>query len=249
VTGFPSLLAQWLIQQPRNDFFLIYRDRHRDMLELRARQPDVAAAAQLKPPCPLGDRTLHPCAQGILGSKCSGFLSLARLLDGDVVALRTYGELAWRAFGCSTEVTHRAGAAGCHPKAYPNHRIARHIAARRPFDAVLSLGTHGDVGFPINAQRLGGHNRSRHGSNALLEQQAYTVARRTATASGWGVFGQERRVMDDHDQPGRPSMRHHTQDQEQGAWDESPRSGSGGRGVLLQELGTNGLRVQYSRKA
>jgi hypothetical protein len=94
----PPALAQRLTPEPGDHPRDIHRGGREKLLEVRARQPDVATSAQIEAPRALREATLHPGPQGMLGFECGGLLPLAGGLDGLRVDLGADRELAWSAF-------------------------------------------------------------------------------------------------------------------------------------------------------
>ena len=98
VPRFPLSLSHGLTSKPSDQPDHIHRGGREQLLEVRARQPDVATAAQSKAPRALREATLHPGPQGVLGFERRRLLPLAGGLDGLVVGLQPDRELPWGAF-------------------------------------------------------------------------------------------------------------------------------------------------------
>ena len=128
--------------------------RRQQLLVVRARQPDVATAAQINAPRALREAAVHPGPQGVLGFERRRLLALLRGLDGLVMGWQPDRELVWGAFRRGTR--RAGGARATHRSIKPNanHGIARHIVSRPPVDAGMALGTARLLGVPIDDKGL-----------------------------------------------------------------------------------------------
>jgi hypothetical protein len=88
VAGLPPAFARRLAPEPGAHPDRRHGRRPQELLEMRARQPQIPTPAELKTAYPWREAALHPRPQGVLGFDRSGFLPLARRLDGLVVRWR-----------------------------------------------------------------------------------------------------------------------------------------------------------------
>ena len=90
----PPALAQGFTSEPGDHPHDIHRGGREELLEVRARQPQVPTPAEIKAPDALREAALHPCPQRILGFELRRLLALARGLERLMVGLRADRELA-----------------------------------------------------------------------------------------------------------------------------------------------------------
>src|SRR5216683_4753055 len=110
VSRLPPPFPQGFISEPGDHPHDIHRGGIEQLLEVRAREAEVATLAQIKAPDALREATLHARPQRILSFKLRRLLTLSRRLDRFVVGLGADGELAWRIFGCGAYGTGGTGA-------------------------------------------------------------------------------------------------------------------------------------------
>src|SRR6266702_7103902 len=132
----------------------IHRRSSEQVLEVSAHQAAVTTLAQIKAPDALREAALDARPERILLFELERLLALAGGLHRLMVSLGADGELAWRIFGCGTDVTGGTGATGGLVKPDPKHRIAGDIVAWGPFDTGMPLGTAGLVGVSIQDEGL-----------------------------------------------------------------------------------------------
>jgi hypothetical protein len=128
----------------------------KQLLKVRARQPDVPPLAALEAPCPLREAGLHTRPQRLLLFALRGLLALSRGLDRLVVGFGPDGQLAGGLCRPRARLAGRPDATGGPSKPAAYDRITGHITARRPFDTAMSLGTARVWRRPIDDQGLEG---------------------------------------------------------------------------------------------
>jgi hypothetical protein len=90
----PPALAQRLAPEPGDHSDHIHGRRRQELLEVRAREAQIATPAQIKTSHPLREATLNPGTQGILRGERGRLLALPRRLQRLVVGLQRDGKLA-----------------------------------------------------------------------------------------------------------------------------------------------------------
>jgi hypothetical protein len=124
VSRLPPPFSQGFISEPGDHPHDIHRGGSEQLLEVRAREAEVATLAQIKAPDALREATLHARPQRILGFELGCLLPVACGLDRFVVGLGSDGELPGGVFRRGTHLTGGTGTTGSPVKADPKHRIA-----------------------------------------------------------------------------------------------------------------------------
>src|SRR5215831_8926393 len=124
VSRLSPALAYGFTLEPGDHPHDIHRRSREQVLEVRTHQAAVATLAQIKASDALREATLDARPERILLFELGRLLALAGDLHRLMVGLGADGELAWRIFGCGTDVTGGTGATGSPVKTDPKHRIA-----------------------------------------------------------------------------------------------------------------------------
>jgi hypothetical protein len=154
VSRLPPALASRGALEPDEHPPELHRRGSEQWLEVRARPAAVAPLAHSQAPDALREAARDARPERILLFALWGLLALAGGLHRLMVRLGADGELAWRLFGCGTDVTGGTGATGGLGQTAPQHRSAGDIVAWGPLDPRMSLGTAGLVGVPIHHKGL-----------------------------------------------------------------------------------------------
>ena len=96
VSRLPPALSQGLISEPGDHPDHSHGCCRQELLEVRARQPQIPTPAEIKAPDPLREAALDARPQGILGFERRRLLALPRGLERLVVDLRADRQLAGR---------------------------------------------------------------------------------------------------------------------------------------------------------
>jgi hypothetical protein len=72
--------------------------RRQELLDVRARQPQIPTPAEIKTSYSLREAALHPRSQGVLSFELGGLLAVASSLERLMVRLQADGELPWGIF-------------------------------------------------------------------------------------------------------------------------------------------------------
>lgn len=154
VAWLASALTQRLIPYPGDHPHDIHRRGRQHLLEVRARQAEITALAQIKAPDTLREAALDARPERILLFELGGLLALAGGLHRLMVGLGPHGELPRGVFRRRTHLPTGTGTTGGPVKANPKHRIPGDIVAWGPFNTRMPLGTVGLVGVPIQYEGL-----------------------------------------------------------------------------------------------
>jgi hypothetical protein len=98
VARWPPAFTQPLAPQPGDDPDHIHGGRGQELLEVRARQPQIPTPAEIKASDPVREAALHPRTQGVLSFELGGLLAVASGLERLMVRLQSDGELPWGVF-------------------------------------------------------------------------------------------------------------------------------------------------------
>jgi hypothetical protein len=150
VSWLPPALPQGLTSEPGDDPDHIHGCRRQELLEVRARQPQIPTPAEIKASYSLREATLNTRPQGILRGELRRLLALPRGLERLVVGLQPDRELAWGAFRCGTRLAGGARTTRGPVEPDADDRVARDITRRPPIDAGMPLGTARLLGVPID---------------------------------------------------------------------------------------------------
>jgi hypothetical protein len=97
VARLPPTFTQRHVPEPGNHPDHIHGGRRQELLEVRARQPQIPTPAEVKASYPLRETALHPRPQGVLRFELGGLLAVASGLERLMVGLGPDGELPWGA--------------------------------------------------------------------------------------------------------------------------------------------------------
>jgi hypothetical protein len=150
----PPALPQGLAPEPSDHLHHIHGGGSEQLLEVRARQPEIPTPAEINAADPLREAALHPCPQRILRFELRRLLALPRGLERLMVDLRADRQLARGCLGGGALPAGGTRATGGPLKPDANDRIARHIMPRPPVDTGMALGTARLLGLPIDDKGL-----------------------------------------------------------------------------------------------
>jgi len=150
----PATLLVGVSPEPGDDADDIHGRGIQELLEMRTGQAQVATLPEIKPPNALGQRTLDPGPQRVLGFERGGLLAVAGGLEGFMLRLRPDRQLPGGVFGRGTGTACRTRPTGGTVKPDTDDRIPGDIMPRGPFDTAVPLGTVRLLGLPIEYKGL-----------------------------------------------------------------------------------------------